>query len=118
MKCKNCGQKINVPETALELCDICFNEKCKCGHKRAIHVDNNGSCVHEYSLKHKTKRGQFCVCVKFEEEKRKLDMEDPNCEGCGKWKVTTKRSWDGKILCKRCFKNKPLTKFTKKTQKV
>ena len=63
--CEICKKKIDVPETALKLCDNCFDEKCECGHKRAIHVDNNGSCVHEYSLRHKTKRGQFCPCKKF-----------------------------------------------------
>ena len=63
--CEICKKKIDVPETALELCNNCFNEKCECGHKRAIHLDNNGSCVYEYSLMHKTKRGQFCPCKKF-----------------------------------------------------
>lgn len=67
--CENCGKKINVPETALKLCDKCFNEKCECGHKRAIHVDNVGSCVHTYSLSHKTKRGESCPCKKFKLEK-------------------------------------------------
>ena len=64
MKCENCKKKINVYPTALKLCDNCFNEKCICGHKRANHVDSNGPCIHEYSLNHKTKRGQFCSCKK------------------------------------------------------
>ena len=64
-RCAKCGKKINVPETALKLCHECFNEKCECGHKRAIHVDNTGSCVHTYNLNHKTKRGETCSCEKF-----------------------------------------------------
>jgi len=65
--CEICGKKIDVPETALKLCDHCFNEKCKnCGHKRAMHVDNIGSCIFEHSLSHKTKRGEFCPCERFE----------------------------------------------------
>lgn len=68
-KCENCGKKIDVPETALKLCDDCFNEKCECGHKRATHGDNNGSCIHTYSLNHKTKRGKFCPCKKFKLKK-------------------------------------------------
>ena len=67
--CENCGRKINVPETALKLCEDCFDEKCECGHKRAMHVDNAGSCIHEYSLRHKTKRGEFCPCKKFKLKK-------------------------------------------------
>lgn len=63
--CEICGVEIDVSETALKLCDNCFQEKCVCGHKRAIHVDNDGSCVHDYSLKHKTKRGQSCDCKEF-----------------------------------------------------
>ena len=63
--CKICRKDIDVSETALKLCDDCFNEECECSHKRAIHVDNTGSCVYEYSLAHKTKRGQFCKCKKF-----------------------------------------------------
>ncbi len=71
-ECENCGNKINVSETALKLCDKCFDEKCgdkDCGHKRAIHVDNTGSCIHTYNLKHKTKRGKPCLCEGFQEEK-------------------------------------------------
>ena len=63
--CKNCKRDINVPETALKLCDDCFNEKCKCGHKRATHINSNGSCIHQYNLNHKTKRGLYCKCKKF-----------------------------------------------------
>jgi len=62
--CENCGKEIDVPETALKLCDNCFNEECECRHIRAKHVDN-GSCIHEFSLNHKTKRGEFCKCKKF-----------------------------------------------------
>ncbi len=69
--CENCGKKINVPETALKLCDDCFNEKCECGHIRAKHVDNNGSCIYEFHLQHKTKRGEFCPCKKFILEEKK-----------------------------------------------
>ncbi len=70
MKCEICSKKINVCKTALKLCDDCFNEKCEnCGHKRAIHVDNTGSCVHTYSLNHKTKRGENCPCKKFKVKK-------------------------------------------------
>ena len=70
--CEICNEEINVSETALKLCDTCFEEKCKnkdCGHRRAIHVGNVGNCVHEYNLNHKTKRGEFCSCKKFEEKK-------------------------------------------------
>ena len=66
MECEVCKRKINVCETALKLCDNCFDEKCKnCGHKRAYHVNNDGSCIFEFSLNHKTKRGQFCSCNNF-----------------------------------------------------
>ena len=68
-KCENCGKEIDVCKTALKLCDECFDEKCECGHKRAIHVDNIGSCVYTYSLNHKTKRGMNCSCKKFKEKK-------------------------------------------------
>ena len=64
-KCEICGKGIKVPKTALKLCDDCFNKKCKCGHKRAIHADNYGTCIYEYSLHHKTKRGEFCPCEEF-----------------------------------------------------
>ncbi len=37
-----------------------------------------------------------------------------NCTGCGIYKKTKRRDWDGISLCKKCSKNKPLTKFTKK----
>ncbi len=82
--CEVCGIKIDVPETALKLCDKCFDEECECGHKRATHLDGtipvdihgkpmmiykkfkgNTSCVYTYSLHHKTKRGQYCPCKKF-----------------------------------------------------
>lgn len=63
--CEICGKGIDVCETALKLCDDCFNEKCECGHIRAKHVDNIGSCIHDYSLNHKTKRGESCLCEKF-----------------------------------------------------
>ena len=64
-RCEICARKINVPETALKLCDGCFEEKCECGHIRAMHVDAIGSCIHTFSLTHKTKRGEFCPCIKF-----------------------------------------------------
>ena len=70
-KCENCGKEINVSETALKLCDGCFDEKCECGHIRAKHIDNNGSCIHEFSIQHKTKRGEFCPCKKFILEEKK-----------------------------------------------
>lgn len=72
MKCEICSKEINVCKTALKLCDNCFDEKCECGHKRASHVNNLGSCIHEYSLMHKTKRGQFCECLKFKLKDRDL----------------------------------------------
>ena len=43
--CEICGKEIDVCKTALKLCDDCFEEKCECGHKRAMHVDNDGSCI-------------------------------------------------------------------------
>ncbi len=64
-KCMNCGEEIIIDKRALELCSKCFNERCVCGHKRAMHVDNDGSCIHEYNLNHKTKRGEFCGCKEF-----------------------------------------------------
>lgn len=70
MKCENCRIKIDVPETALKLCDNCFNEKCVCGHKRAWHVNNTGCCVFSHSLQHKTKRGMVCPCKKFRPQKK------------------------------------------------
>ena len=64
--CEICRVGIDVDKRALKLCNNCFNEKCgDCGHKRAYHVDNNGSCIFEYSLSHKTKRGEYCHCKKF-----------------------------------------------------
>ena len=82
--CEICKKKIDVPETALKLCDDCFDEKCECGHIRAHHLDGeipvdiygkpmmlykkfkgDTSCVYQYSLNHKTKRGTFCPCEKF-----------------------------------------------------
>jgi len=69
--CEVCGVEIDVDERALKLCDNCFDEKCEnCGHKRASHVDNDGSCIFEFSLSHKdkTKRGEFCPCKKFEKK--------------------------------------------------
>ncbi|MCH7851103.1 MAG: hypothetical protein IH845_05665 [Nanoarchaeota archaeon] len=36
-----------------------------------------------------------------------------NCEGCGIYKMITKREFDGKILCKKCMRNRPLKLFTK-----
>ena len=38
------------------------------------------------------------------------------CEGCRKWKMLKKRESDGKLLCKRCFKNKSLTMEIKKSK--
>ena len=75
MECEKCGKVIDVPETALNLCDKCFDEKCICGHKRAEHVDNTKGCVYTYSLRHKTKRGEFCPCKKFE-----LKIKNPGIE--------------------------------------
>ncbi len=71
--CEICNEEINVSETALKLCDKCFDEKCICGHKRAIHADNTKSCVFTYSLSHKTKRGEYCSCEKFEELKARIE---------------------------------------------
>lgn len=68
-KCEMCGKHINIPRTALKLCDNCFNEKCECGHKRAMHIDSTGNCIFEHSLQHKTKRGEFCSCKEFREKK-------------------------------------------------
>ena len=31
------------------------------------------------------------------------------CEGCRQWKMVKKRETDGKMLCKKCSKNKSLT---------
>lgn len=31
------------------------------------------------------------------------------CEGCRQWKRVKKRESDGKMLCKKCSKNKSLT---------
>ena len=70
--CEVCAVEIDVDERALKLCDDCFNEKCgNCGHKRASHVDNDGSCIFEFSLNHKTKRGEYCPCNKFRSVKFK-----------------------------------------------
>jgi len=69
--CEVCGVEIDVDKRALELCDDCSKKKCKnCGHSRWHHVDNDGSCIFEFSLSHKTKRGQFCPCEKFKEIKK------------------------------------------------
>ena len=65
VNCGVCNKKIIVRDTALHLCNNCFDEKCECGHIRATHIDNTGSCVHTYSLRHKTKRGEYCPCPKF-----------------------------------------------------
>jgi formylmethanofuran dehydrogenase subunit E len=34
---------------------------------------------------------------------------DYGCEGCGEFKMLKKRETDGKMLCKKCSKNKSLT---------
>lgn len=66
MECEICEVWIDVDERALKLCEKCFDEKCgTCGHKRAMHVDNDGTCIFEFSLNHKTKRGEFCPCHNF-----------------------------------------------------
>jgi hypothetical protein len=60
--CEVCGIEIEICETALPLCDNCFNEKCECGHIRAKHVDNTGSCIHQYDWRH---HYEHCKCEKF-----------------------------------------------------
>ena len=66
MECEICKEKINVDFRALKLCDKHFDEKCEnCGHKRAQHVHNDGTCIFEHSLNHKTRRGEFCSCDNF-----------------------------------------------------
>lgn len=66
VNCEVCNKKIIVRDTALHLCNSCFNKKCKCGHNLATHAD--GICIHTFSLKHKTKRGEFCPCNEFREK--------------------------------------------------
>lgn len=39
---------------------------------------------------------------------------DWNCEGCGIYKMLKKRKSDGKLLCKKCSKNKSLKMELKK----
>lgn len=73
-RCEKCGVNIDVPETALKLCEECFSQLCKCGHKRAMHVDNDGCCIYEFSLNHKTKRGEFCDCVNFRHKNNQKDV--------------------------------------------
>lgn len=41
-------------------------------------------------------------------------MTDYCCEGCGVYKMLKKRKSDGKMLCKKCSKNKSLKMFIKK----
>ena len=65
VKCEVCKKKIIVRDTALHLCNNCFDQKCECGHIRANHVNNVDGCVHTYSLNHSTKRGMMCKCEKF-----------------------------------------------------
>lgn len=70
--CEVCFMEIDVDERALKLCFDCSSEKCRgCGHSRWNHVDNDGSCIFEYSLGHKdpVKRGEFCPCERFRESK-------------------------------------------------
>ena len=62
MKCENCGQKINVAKTALKLCNSCFEEKCVCGHKRAMHVDNKRTCINQKNWR---SNDEYCKCKKF-----------------------------------------------------
>lgn len=69
VKCNICKKKIIVRDTALHLYNKCFDEICECGHRRHHHVHDTGSCIYEYSLVHKTKRGQFCPCKKFKLKK-------------------------------------------------
>jgi hypothetical protein len=60
--CHICSSEIEINETALELCEKCFNQKCTCGHIRGKHVDDTGSCIHQYDWRH---NNECCKCEKF-----------------------------------------------------
>ena len=43
--------------------------------------------------------------------KEEFKWTEYNCEGCGIHKMLKKREEDGKLLCKKCSKNKCLRMF-------
>ena len=61
VKCRICGKDIIVRDTALHLCNSCFDEKCICGHIRAKHLEGRKTCIHQVRT-----TGKFCSCEKFE----------------------------------------------------
>jgi hypothetical protein len=66
INCNICSTLIIIDKRALHLCLNCLYEKCNnCGHIRGMHVGSVGSCIHEFALWHKTKRGEFCSCECF-----------------------------------------------------
>ncbi len=58
-----------------------------------------------------TNSDEHGVYTNFETLSDKFKWTDYNCEGCHQYKMLRKRESDGKLLCKKCSKNKCLRMF-------